>query len=916
MIIKKVKLENFISHENTEVEFGPGISVFVGDNGAGKSSILDAISYCLFKEHNRGRVENLIKAGKQRMRLELEFIAGGRTWKVIRTRDKRGRVEARLYEIRENGPIIVKSGDEAVTREIERIVGIDKSVFLNAIYVRQGEIHGLLLSTPAKRKEIISKLLGIDALERAYKNLGLLLNTEYKARFEKLREKISRKEEIQNKIVELETTISKKEEHLKNMMSRREDVNAELEKLRNLLEDLDKKRQEYVNLVAELRSTSNEIKRISTEISEKTKVLEEIVKAENRISEITPQIEKIQLLEELIELINEMNRTTTELSSVNEKLQMVESLSRKVKIHERAYREYLEIEKLLTEMKMKRKMYEGAARERERLVRELRIIEREMFEEEQWLKRKLSRIEEILGQTIEKVEDVKQKISTVSAQIEDQIKRCTREIESAEKDLIMLSGLSYKYTELIEELRRAGDVCPLCGTVIGKEGINRLISSLEEKLNDITAQKSKIEHRVGELKRLKKELEDKLNKIRKIDLDALLRTYEKMKALRERKENILFEISRLDEEVRHLSEIDKQIIGLEEKLSILKDGYQEYLSASKMLAELPSADEIRANKKKLEERVSLISQRVSDLCQIANVDPEVAADELKKLKRLKEEYDRLRGVVSMKGEMERSLEVLKSTLEKYQKRFSEIEMRLHRIGYNEEEHKRIKDSFESKRKEYELLMAKISALEAEIKSLNSQKIDLLEKLKDIEKCEKELKRMEKLMDLLNKIRNAFSKDGIQLDIRRMARPLIQRYLRTIFNEFGMEYSDVEISDDFNVKVLGPNGQETIDMMSGGEKIALGIALRLAIAKAIAGESMEMLLLDEPTIHLDRYRRRELIEILRKLATIPQLIIVTHDKELEDAADYVYVVKKERGSSKVLSTRGGETFSTMHDTTTF
>ena len=45
MIINKLTLDNFKSHEHTVINFNKGISLILGGNGAGKSSILEAISY-------------------------------------------------------------------------------------------------------------------------------------------------------------------------------------------------------------------------------------------------------------------------------------------------------------------------------------------------------------------------------------------------------------------------------------------------------------------------------------------------------------------------------------------------------------------------------------------------------------------------------------------------------------------------------------------------------------------------------------------------------------------------------------------------------------------------------------------------------------------------------------------------------
>ena len=83
MIIKTIELENFKSHVNTQVDFDTGISIIMGDNGAGKSSILESISFALFKEYASKKMDKLINNDKNKMLVTVEFIANGRTYKVV-----------------------------------------------------------------------------------------------------------------------------------------------------------------------------------------------------------------------------------------------------------------------------------------------------------------------------------------------------------------------------------------------------------------------------------------------------------------------------------------------------------------------------------------------------------------------------------------------------------------------------------------------------------------------------------------------------------------------------------------------------------------------------------------------------------------------------------------------------------------
>jgi len=144
----------------------------------------------------------------------------------------------------------------------------------------------------------------------------------------------------------------------------------------------------------------------------------------------------------------------------------------------------------------------------------------------------------------------------------------------------------------------------------------------------------------------------------------------------------------------------------------------------------------------------------------------------------------------------------------------------------------------------------------------------------------------------------FGKDGFQRYLRKKYVPIIQNYLNEAFNEFDLPYSFIELTEDFDVKVHSPNGVLTIDNLSGGEQIAVALSLRLAIANALIGNRVECIILDEPTIYLDENRRAKLAEIFRRIDNVPQMIIITHHRELENVADTIINVVKEGGISKV------------------
>ncbi len=80
-MIRSIELVDFLAHSNTKLEFENDTTVFVGDNGAGKSSIIDAITYSLFGKHTRGNNnKRVIRRGANQGFAKIEFTANGKNY--------------------------------------------------------------------------------------------------------------------------------------------------------------------------------------------------------------------------------------------------------------------------------------------------------------------------------------------------------------------------------------------------------------------------------------------------------------------------------------------------------------------------------------------------------------------------------------------------------------------------------------------------------------------------------------------------------------------------------------------------------------------------------------------------------------------------------------------------------------------
>ncbi|NYT18662.1 MAG: SMC family ATPase, partial [Methanobacteriales archaeon] len=112
-----------------------------------------------------------------------------------------------------------------------------------------------------------------------------------------------------------------------------------------------------------------------------------------------------------------------------------------------------------------------------------------------------------------------------------------------------------------------------------------------------------------------------------------------------------------------------------------------------------------------------------------------------------------------------------------------------------------------------------------------------------------------------------------------------------------------INEDFTPIVEQGGYEQEIDYLSGGEKTSVALAYRLALNSIVqrvsTGIKSDVLILDEPTDGFSKEQLIKLREILEELEC-PQIIIVSHEKELESFADQMFRIEKVDGVSKISS----------------
>jgi exonuclease SbcC len=176
MIPLTLNVRNFMSytevHEPLRFE-GIHVAVLTGDNGHGKSALLDAITWALWGRARARSVDELIHAGASEMEVEFEFLLDECQYRVIRKRQRRGKSgysDLQFAVMTDGGtykPLTERSVSET-ERLIERTLRMSYETFTNSSFIQQGRADSFTTNSPAERKRILAEILELgyyDELE-------------------------------------------------------------------------------------------------------------------------------------------------------------------------------------------------------------------------------------------------------------------------------------------------------------------------------------------------------------------------------------------------------------------------------------------------------------------------------------------------------------------------------------------------------------------------------------------------------------------------------------------------------------------------------------------------------------------------------------------------------------------------------
>ena len=169
MIPLQLSLKNFLSYSEASLDFtGLHTACICGANGAGKSSLLEGITWAIWGECRAVSEDDAISAGAMDVRVDFTFGMHGETCRIIRTRqrDGNGGLEFQIQTSGGQFRTLTQKGIRSTQALIDDYLKIDYDTFINSAYLRQGKADEFMLKKPTDRKQILADLLKLDRYEQ------------------------------------------------------------------------------------------------------------------------------------------------------------------------------------------------------------------------------------------------------------------------------------------------------------------------------------------------------------------------------------------------------------------------------------------------------------------------------------------------------------------------------------------------------------------------------------------------------------------------------------------------------------------------------------------------------------------------------------------------------------------------------
>ena len=826
------------------------IACISGDNGYGKTALLDAMTWAIWGKSRAKTQDELVNIARNSMFVELDFFAGESRYRVTRTYTKGRGASSGKSEL--NLSIII--GDSATSlmentiRETEeKIVGLlnmDYDTFINTSYLKQGDSNRFTSSRPTDRKKILADLLDLSYYER--------LEAASKQHSRQLQNDVA----VQQSMAENKSSaIQKKElllERLETYEKESRNLLSEEQSLSRKLEEFNLKRQTLLVEISNKKTMSDQIEASEKEIA--LMLVQEIrwKKELGELKTLPGRSEEIQsAYKEYQDLRSEYGKSSTLMSDFY-----------KINEEKTAIEKTIAIEKLKLESQISNK-WNRIKTDLQPLVDSIPTLLHEI----NLANTTLQSLETAIG----KREHLLDKANAMSEEVII--------LQISNKTLMAQMSDSRNRFDMINH---AEATCPLCLQSISDGNKHHIRDGLQREgktsKSEYESNLKKIQTLTGKKRDLitKNELEQTNLVQKKTEKEKL--KFDLMNQLRKSEDSsielssIKLNVAQMEEELnseQFYSEELKQLKTLDLKLKKLEDTEKKHSLLESRLEQLSPYLELHVQLQGSKDRLISVTQSIEDTKSIREARQS-------QTKNWKLELVRIEEMITKEGDLNQKINLIQSKIKEVKGQS------LNTVTMREQTRYQIEEIYKA---------------EEDIKLID---IEILKTNEEIQ--------------LYEELASAFGRNGIQALMIERAVPMLEDIAKELLARLSDNKMTIKLelkegrtdratglpSEELNITISDEQGTRSYETFSGGETFRIDFAIRIAMSKLLAsrsGSPLPILFIDEGFGSQDTVGQERLIEVIQSISEdFEKIMVITHVESMKENFDQqIEISKTESGS---------------------
>jgi DNA repair protein SbcC/Rad50 len=469
MIPQKLTIRNFLSYQQVTLDFaGLHTACICGINGAGKSSLLEAMTWAIWGQSRAESEDDIIHIGAKEAQVDFTFLSGAELYRIIRTRPK-GSASSLEFQIRADDKFrsLTERGLRATQQVILSHLKLDYDTFINSAYLRQGRADEFMLKRPSDRKQVLAEILNLsqyDDLSERAKDVARTCKGEVQAldnSMTNLRSQINDGEAIALQLIELRAELAEQQQQEQMERSQLKSLEQQQQQRQHLQQQItwqqrerSQLQQESERLDRQAQQQEQQVQNLAALLSQSDRIRQDYDHYQQLVAQEASQNQRLQQYQKLTQERNAIaQQIATRQSELKGQLRhyeaQIESLMQQQQELQGILAKAAEIEAAQVKLQ--------AAREQLKIVEQLQTQSAPLLQRRQELHRQIDRHAAKIGARLDELQHQRQQLQTqyrTESQIIETVKTLEQEINHLQKRQVYQQRVHEKGLERRDFLER------------------------------------------------------------------------------------------------------------------------------------------------------------------------------------------------------------------------------------------------------------------------------------------------------------------------------------------------------------------------------------------------------------------------------------------------------------------------------